>query len=455
MPRLLKVLLGVFGAAVLLLVVAVAAILLLVDPADYKDEIAAAIENETGRSAQIGGEISLSLFPTIGLQVAQITLGNPPGFGTEPFLEVGSAAIGARVMPLLSRRLEVTTLRLEGLHLNLQRLADGSTNWEGLGEPGRGAGGSRGEAGQPGQARGELGRIAGLEVRAVRLRSEDRASGRLVVAGLPRLSTGAIVPGQPFPVEAEATLDLDEGAVRMEADLATVVAGPAGGQVAELRDLLLQVVVSGAAVPGGNQSARLSAPRIALDGGRQALELPSAVLEAAGLRATLALQGDALGQAPVFTGNLEVAEFSPRTVLESLGQPPVTTSDPAVLGRAALRAGLRLADGEIVLEDLRAILDDSTLTGRLAVTGGAVTSIRGNLALDQLDLDRYQAPPSDQAQPATATDQPLEFDWLRALALDLGLEVGSLRVSGLRLAPVNARAVAEGAMPVECPESAR
>lgn len=442
MPTILKVIFGVFAAAVVLVIVAAAAILVLVDPADYKDEIAVAIEGETGRTARIEGDISLSLFPTIGLEVAQITLGNPPGFAPEPFLEIGSAALGARVVPLLSRRLEVTTLRLEGLHLNLQRRADGSTNWAGLGEPDGDTG--RGAQRQPGQAQGELGRIAGLEVRDVQVRYADEASGRVVLAGIPRLSTGAIVPGESFPLEAEATLDLDEGAVRMQADLALVVAGPGSGDVAEFRDLELQLDISGAAVPGGAQSARLAVPRLALDGGRQVMELPSAVLEAAGLRATLALQGEALGQAPVFTGRLEVAEFSPRTALESLGMPPPTTRDPDVLQRAALETGLRIADGEVMLDDLRATLDDSALTGRLAVAGGEVTRVTGALALDRLDLDRYAAPPADEATPETAADDPLEFDWLRTLALDLGLEAGSLRVSGLGLGPVRARVVAGG-----------
>lgn len=442
MPRLLKIILGAFGVAVLLVVVAVAAILVLVDPADYKDEITAAVEKETGRSARIEGDISLSLFPTLGLAVEQISLGNPPGFATDSFLEIGSAAIGARVMPLLSRRLEVTTLRLEGLRVNLLRRADGSANWDGLGGSGEDAG--RGGPAQPGQAQGELGRIAGLEVRDVQVRYEDQATGRVVVAGIPRLSTGAIVPGEPVPLEAEATLDLDQGALRMTADLATVLAAPTGGTVAELRDLDLQVEASGEAVPGGTQTARLTVPELALDGSRQALDLPTAVLEAVGVRATLALAGEALGTAPKFSGRFEVAEFSPRRVLESLGQPALETSDPKALGRAALATDLEFAAGKATLEGLRATLDDSTLTGRLVVAGGDVTRITGRLALDQIDLDRYTAPSSESEAPATGGEEELAFDWLHALAMDLGVELGSLRVSGLQLGPVNARAVADG-----------
>ncbi|MGD9386734.1 MAG: AsmA family protein [Gammaproteobacteria bacterium] len=446
MPKLLQIVLGVFALAVILVVGAVAAILLLVDPADYREEIAAAIEEETGRRVQIEGDISLSLFPDIGLAAGQIALGNPPGFDAEPFLQVGSAAIGARFIPLLSGRLEMNTLRLEGLRLNLQRRADGSTNWEGLGGRGAGAdGGGPGASAGPGrQGEAGRGRIAGLELRDLLVRYQDEVTGRTVAAGIPRLSTGAIVPGEPFPLEAEATLDLDDGAMRLRGDLAMTVSGPGAEEIAALTDLLAEVEFTGDSVPGGVQTVRVAVPRLAVDGRRQVLDLPQAVLEGAGLRTMLELQGESLSRAPVFTGRLEVAEFSPRAVLETLGQPPGPTRDPEVLKRAALVTGLRLADNGIVLDGLRAMLDDSTLTGELVLAGGPVTRASGELALDQMNLDRYLAPPVEQTAPSTAADEPLTFDWLRSVSLDLGLEAGSLRVSGLGLSSVSARVVADG-----------
>lgn len=454
MPKAVQVVLGVFALAVILVVAAVAAMLLLVDPADYREEIAAAIEEETGRPAEISGDISLSLFPSIGLAVGDITLGNPAGFAAEPFLQVGAASIGARVMPLLSGRLEMNTLRLEGLQLNLQRRADGSTNWERLGGPGadgRGAGATAGphQPGEPGR-----GSIAGLEVRDVLVRYRDDVTGRTVAAGIPRLSTGAIAPGEPFPLEAEATLDLDDGALRMRADLGMTVSGPDVGDIAALSNLELSVEFTGERVPGGTQALRVAVPRLVVDGGRQVLELPQAEVEGAGLRATLQLQGEALSRAPVFTGRLEVAEFSPRELLESLAMAPPPTHDPAVLRRAAFATDLRLEDGRVRLQGVRAVLDDSTVTGTLALAGGKVTRVEGELALDALDVDRYLAPPAQETGSGTKSDDSLAFEWLRDVAMDLRLEAGSLRVSGLALAPVRAHAVADGGRLVVQPLSA-
>jgi hypothetical protein len=132
MSKVLKIILGLFGLVVVLVLAAVIIIPLVVDPNDYRDDIARAVEEETGRNFEIEGEISLSVFPWLGLEVGRMRLGNPPGFGDGPFAEIGSAGVGAKLMPLLSRRLEVSTLRLDGLRVHLVQLADGSSNWSDL-----------------------------------------------------------------------------------------------------------------------------------------------------------------------------------------------------------------------------------------------------------------------------------------------------------------------------------
>lgn len=442
MSRLLKIVLGVLGLVVVLALVAVALILWLVDPADYRDQIAEAIEQETGRSARIEGDISLSFFPTVGLEVGRLSLGNPPGFGEQPFLEIEAAAIGARVMPLLSRRLEVTTLRIDGLQARLVKRADGSANWDGLGGPGDEGAAQRQAPSAGGRGSADF-RIDGLELRDMVLRYEDATTGQVVEAGVPRLVTGTLAPGEPFSLEAEATLALDEGVTRMRAQLELTALAPAGESRLELSDVSLRAEAAGDGVPGGAQEARMTLPRLTLDSARQLLEVPALVLEAGGLRANVTLSGASLADAPVFSGRVEVEEFSPRELLRALGETPLPTRDPGVLRRAALVAGWRFQADELALEDLRASLDESLLTGRLALAPGEVTEVRGQIELDGIDLDRYLAPEAEAAEgQAAPEDVPLAFEWLQGLDLDAGLRAGRLAVAGLQLAPVEVRAIA-------------
>ncbi len=61
------------------------AVYLFFDPNDYKDRIAAAVKQSTGRELLLPGKLSLSIFPWIAIETGEASLGNPPGFGNEKF----------------------------------------------------------------------------------------------------------------------------------------------------------------------------------------------------------------------------------------------------------------------------------------------------------------------------------------------------------------------------------
>ena len=91
---------------------------MVIDPNDYKDEISAAVAEKTGRDLSIGGEIKWTVFPTIGLELSDVTLGNPEGFGDQPMLDIGEAGISVKLMPLLKRRVEVGEVSMNDVSIS-------------------------------------------------------------------------------------------------------------------------------------------------------------------------------------------------------------------------------------------------------------------------------------------------------------------------------------------------
>ena len=91
MSRILKIALIVLGAVVALIVAAAIALPLFFDPNDYKDELAAAVQEKTGRELSIPGDIELSVFPWLGAKLGQTSLANAEGFGDQPFAEIANA----------------------------------------------------------------------------------------------------------------------------------------------------------------------------------------------------------------------------------------------------------------------------------------------------------------------------------------------------------------------------
>lgn len=119
-------------AIVLLLFIAVVGFALIFDPNDYKEDIIKIAKEKTGRELTIPGDISLSLFPWIGIDLGAIEISNAKDFAKKPFAKMTHLQVRAKLWPLFKQQLEADTIVIEGLKLNLARNKLGITNWADL-----------------------------------------------------------------------------------------------------------------------------------------------------------------------------------------------------------------------------------------------------------------------------------------------------------------------------------
>lgn len=132
MKKLLKLLAWLVGALVVLLLALIIVLPLLIDPNDYKDDITRLVQEKTGRELVIRGDIELSVFPWLGLELPEVSLSNAAGFEASHMLAIRQLDVRAKLLPLLRGELEVGTVVLHGLQVNLARNADGVSNWDDL-----------------------------------------------------------------------------------------------------------------------------------------------------------------------------------------------------------------------------------------------------------------------------------------------------------------------------------
>lgn len=78
MKSLFKVFAWLIGIVVVLVAAVAIGVLTLVDPNDFKEEIAAAAKENTGRELTIEGDMEMTLFPWLGVKIGKVTLGNAP-----------------------------------------------------------------------------------------------------------------------------------------------------------------------------------------------------------------------------------------------------------------------------------------------------------------------------------------------------------------------------------------
>jgi AsmA protein len=127
------VLLGILGV----LVVAVAVVLWRLDAILLKQarEQAATLSQQLGRPVEIG-DISTKLFPHVGVDVDDVTVGAAEGEEL-PLAQMKNLDVRVAAMPLLSSRgkdIQVLNAEVSGLTVNVIRLPDGTTNVQRLQE---------------------------------------------------------------------------------------------------------------------------------------------------------------------------------------------------------------------------------------------------------------------------------------------------------------------------------
>ncbi len=178
-----------------------------------------------------------------------------------------------------------------------------------------------------------------------------------------------------------------------------------------------------------------------------------------GLRLEGSLNGKDLSANPSVSGRLSAPRFDPKAVIRALGEAAPVTSDASALTSAGLSLALEASSQSLMLHDIDLQLDDSRLRGEAGLVDLSKQSVRFDLALDAIDLDRYLPPdaPEGAATPgaaagAAASGAPPEA--LRALDMQGRLRIGRLVASGLTVSEIEINTRAEGGLIRLAPMSA-
>jgi len=482
--------LGLAGL-VLVLIVGAFIILNLIDLNAYKPRIAAAVEEATGRTLTIAGDIGLSVTLAPSLVIEKVALANADWAAQPDMVRVERIEAHMYLLPLLLGQIRLGEIRLRGPEVFLAKNEQGVGNWEfkpGTPKPESGPA-------QPPPAvafsaiRVERGRItyddptAGRHDRVrighVIATMEDADSpinlyGYLTLNGVSLAlngwsgNLGTLSGGHPYPLDLQLT---GAGAtVTVRGQIAEPMAAKGldltvsldGESVAELGALARAATGKPAPIPdlgpyditlrlAGN-GAELRLPEvkgaIGRDGAVKAI-LDGTVLDVAGAN------GVDLGF------ELIAADLSPLEVVAKAAMPTVPPS------RIKLRA--KAADGVYTVEDIDLRIGESRITGMLSADSTRTPLyVVADLKSPRLDLAEVipKLPPSE-ADPAdsraTVTRQPpvaasgpprlipavaLPLAVLHEVNADLSIEAGSIAVKDAEIGDAVIRAVARNGIVV-------
>jgi AsmA protein len=440
------------GIVVSVFVLAAVLLAVMVDPNTYKGDIIRLVKERTGRELVFEGDVKLSFFPRLGVQTGGVSLSNPPGFGDKPFTRLQAANVSIKILPLLSGRVEVGRVSLEGLELHLLRDEQGRASWADFTGPE--------DQGQEAEARKSAGSgpstltdlsLDGVVVKDARIFWEDREKGkRYVLSGL-NVDVKAIRPGKPFDFEARCGVDSAAPELQAKVELSGTATLNLSGQRHLLTNLLVRASATGKGVPGGKGEFSLGLAELKLDMDRQTAEGAGLTFGAYGAKGTGQFLASNLSAGPDTKGRIEIADFNGRELSAALTGKAPDTADAAAYQHISAALEFKHGRGYTEIPVFKASLDEARVEGRLRVTGIEKKSVNFNIRIEGLDADRFlpakqdgeaaKEAPKDAASkegaldPATGQprkDELFPVETLRNLSLDGQLSAERFKVKGLR-----------------------
>ncbi|MBT8071647.1 MAG: AsmA family protein [Gammaproteobacteria bacterium] len=442
MNKFLKWLLAVVGVVVVLVVIAAVVLPMVIDPNDYKQEISTAVLDETGRELTIGGDIQWTVFPSIGLQLTDVSLGNRSGFGDQPMLDIGEAGMSVKLMPLFQRKMEIGEVKLSDVLINLRRNANGQSNWEDLtaarpetepapSDSGRGAGSFT---------------VSGIQISNANVIFDD--AGEKTELKEFGLQASNIELGRPFDLQGGFSVNLQAQQLAGDVTFGGRVQSEANGDRYGIEGLEISfdgTSGSGAEALALNMDTRANAN---IDLASDTATLADFVLQLHDLSVSGGLDVTSISGSPEFAGRLTLAEFNPKSLLKALGmEVPVTANDAAL---TQLQADMSFAGSmnSTNMRDLIVKFDQSTFNGNLKIDGFDTPKLAFDFEVDRLNVDDYLPPTDSGGSDATGAggtgEEDLSVELFRGFTGGGDFRIGELVVAGLTATDVSLKMSSDG-----------
>jgi AsmA protein len=122
----------VVGIVVVVIVLAVGVFVATFNPNDYKGTVQTKLEQQLGRQVTLGN-MELGLFP-LRFRVFNLAIADDPKFGTRAFVQTQELSVSVKLLPLLSKSVQIDSIALDRPSVELIKNAQGIWNFATIGQ---------------------------------------------------------------------------------------------------------------------------------------------------------------------------------------------------------------------------------------------------------------------------------------------------------------------------------
>ena len=388
----------IVGCLAVVIIAALLIIPMFVDVQKYKPVLENKVVEATGRPFSVGDDLKLSLFPWAGISFSGLQLGNPAGFAEKEFVKVKSFEVRVKLLPLISKEIQIKRFVLDGPQIVLVKNKNGRGNWEQPKQQQQGAAAKKPESTDSPAGMGGL-PISALTVGNFSIQNgsalwiDHTTNTRKEIKDISLVLKDVSLDR---PVQLKFSAELDKKPLSVEGTVGPVGSGMGKGVIP--LDLSLKLLQQLAMQLKGNLENPATTPGVDLD--------------------------------------IIVDKFSPRELVAALGQDfPIETTDPKALSSVDLKLHINADANRASVANGVMNLDQSQLTFSAIAAQFSKPNLKFDLNLDKINLDRYMPPKSDQPAaekappPAKGQKKKTDYTPLRRLILDGLIKIGQLTIS--------------------------
>ena len=400
MKKLFKIFAATIAIIVLLAVTGTTLLGLFIDPNDYKQEIQQAALDNADIELQIAGDISWSIYPSIGLEIQSITASYPH---QEPLASLESAQISVMLMPLLSGDVEMKAINIHGLTLNLVKEAD-SSNWQAASQSGTETEPTATAPETETETESEVS-IKKIDIESINITDAtitytDKTTNQVSRLTDFNLTTERVTTNHPFKAALAFKLaqqqngkQLLSAAVKLEGNFNIDLKS----QQYAIKQLVSQLSIVTDQTRTLNLAADINADLTANTLSINNLVIGSDQLEILG---KIQASGEQFSQ---LSGELSLKAFDLKALMQELKLPAITTSNDASLRSIALSTTIQGDATAINFSQLKITLDKTLISGQASyqINSGLIGF---NLNGDSIDVNGY-LPPSTSTTASTSANE--------------------------------------------------
>ena len=460
-----KILIYILGFVVVLVVGVGVYLKLFFDPNAYKPIIEQQVFEHTGRKLQLPGEITLSLYPWIGLELGEIKLDNAAGFGDTPFASMKRVEVKVKLLPLLSKKIEVEAVLVDQLSLSLGKNKAGKTNWDDLSKSS--ATTPQGSETQPTNVDAQVQdqkpsegidpalitgfRLGGFDIKNATIVWDDQLAGQHIQLHQFNLALGEIIIGQAISFSLNFMVNDISLAMKHNFQLSGIFKTNVAFKQFDIDRLILNLQSTGKALPKSPLNINMKSD-MAIDLEKQQFNTKQFSL---GLLDRIALSGDVkmtqLFSAPIINAAMKSNTINLKALLNELKIVLPEMADANALTKLSLALSVNTDLNNLNVTQLDVQLDDIEIKGNAQVKHFANPEIMFAVDVNSIDVDRYLPPPAEgestkttvpssepqpepekNQEPPPETPLPIPVELIRGLNIDGQLKIGFLKVMNVK-----------------------